>query len=105
MPGTALSAVLTGTVTDAQTGKPIAGATVSLGNPANAARTNAAGVYRLAIPSGRPTAVSVSARGYTASLSMGKVRAHSVTRADFKLNRRVPGKPNVPPFPGTFGKP
>lgn len=105
IPASALSAAITGIVTNAKTGKPVAGATLSLGNKANSARTDGTGHYRLAIPGGKTAAVFVSARGYSGALSMGKVAPHGLTTVDFKLNPRVPGQPDVPPFPGTFGKP
>jgi len=105
VPGRALTAAITGVVSNAKTGKPVFAAIVSLGNPHNAARTDRSGRYRLIIPGGRSTSVFVSARGYSGTLAVGKVGQRTVTRVDFKLNPRISGQPNVPPFPGTFGKP
>ena len=105
VPKSKLDSVLTGLVVNAKTGKPIAGATVSIGNGGEAVKSDAAGHYRLSIPSGVPTPVVVKARGYTGSLAEGKVAAHSVTKYTFKLSPLVPGKPGAPSFPGIFGKP
>jgi hypothetical protein len=68
-------------------------------------KTNTAGLYRIHIPSGHATPILVSARGYAGALAVGTVKPHTTTRFDVKLNPRIPGKPNVPPSPGTFGKP
>jgi hypothetical protein len=105
IPAAKLDAALVGTVVSAKTGKPIARATVSIGNGSQAVKTDTAGRYKLNIPSGIPTPVVVTARGYTGALAEGKVTPHSVTHYNFKLTPVVAGKPGAPSFPGTFGKP
>ncbi|MBM9507646.1 carboxypeptidase regulatory-like domain-containing protein [Actinacidiphila acididurans] len=60
--------VLAGTVTDASTGKPVQGATVTAGT--DTAKTDATGTYTLPVPAGTYD-VSVAAFGYTTATATG----------------------------------
>ncbi|MEV7811254.1 carboxypeptidase regulatory-like domain-containing protein [Streptomyces flaveolus] len=78
------SGTLTGTVTDAKTGGPVAGATV--GSGLDVATTGADGTYRLNLPAGEVGGLTVTAFGYAspAPLTVDIADGTTVTR-DFGL--------------------
>lgn len=82
----ARDSVVRGTVRDAQTREPIAGARVRIQGVgvSHSALTGAAGVYQLPIPNGDSLHISVERYGY-APLAMDAVRLESGIRLDFTL--------------------
>ncbi|MEU1369176.1 carboxypeptidase regulatory-like domain-containing protein [Streptomyces sp. NPDC005803] len=77
------SGILSGVVTDAKTGKPVAGATV--GSGADVASTLADGSYTLNLPAGTVEGLTVTMFGYTTTepitveITEGQTLAHDVT--------------------------
>lgn len=61
-PTGAFPGVLTGTITDASTGQPVAGALIQVGN--NVTLSFSSGLYVLVLPSGTASSLTVSAAGY-----------------------------------------
>lgn len=98
------TAVVSGTVVSAKSGKPIAGALLAVGRGPRRTRTNARGRYSLTFPAGVPAALSVAAKGYAGALAMGaKLKSHRSYRVDFKLNPKAPGHAGLPSPPTIFG--
>jgi hypothetical protein len=97
IPTSAYTATIHGTISDAKTHSPLAGASISLGDGKHQTHSNAFGDYRLAFPGGVPEAVSVVMNGYLGSLAMGKVQPHRSLKLNFKLYPRVSGQAPAPP--------
>ncbi|MFF5860019.1 carboxypeptidase regulatory-like domain-containing protein [Streptomyces sp. NPDC012751] len=78
------SGTLTGTVTDAKTGEPVAGATV--GSGLDVATTRADGTYTLNLPAGETGGITVTAFGYAsaAPVTLGIADGQALTH-DFAL--------------------
>jgi hypothetical protein len=93
---------ITGTVTDAVTGQPVAGAAVSYTN--GSARTDAGGQYTLAqVPAGQLT-LSTSATGYDSQSQTVTVTPDSSTTQDFALSPQ-PGSINGKVTDSSSGQP
>lgn len=82
--------VLTGRVTDAETGRPIQTAQISvLGSEGLGGVTNAEGVYRIQVPAGN-YAIAVELIGYASAREESvRVRAGETTTVDFALESRA----------------
>jgi hypothetical protein len=104
IPQSAYNARLHGTVTDAKSHSPLAGAvvTVSVGAK-HQTTTSALGKYSLTFPGGYAAPVTITMRGYFQFLAEGRVAPHKSYRLDVQLQRRTPG--GAPSPPSVFGKP
>jgi hypothetical protein len=101
VPASGYTGTIMGTVSDAKTHSPLAGAIISLGNGNHQVRSGAFGQYRLSFPAGPPVAVSVVMNGYIGALAMGRIQPHHSLRLDFNLLPKVAGQ--APPPPSLFG--
>lgn len=102
-PPSAYSAVIQGTVTDAKTHSPLAGALITVGSNNHVTLTGPFGRYRLSFPAGPPVPVQVTMKGYAGQLAMGSLSPHKKLTLDFKLTSIKPGHPAAPPAPTFFG--
>jgi hypothetical protein len=102
-PTRAYSSVVWGTVRDARTHKPIAGATVTVANGQRSVKTDAQGRYRIGFPGGVYVPVTAKHVGYAESLAMGMMPPHKTFHKDFTLVRASKNHPAPPPVPGSFG--
>jgi hypothetical protein len=91
-----------GTVRDAKSHQPLAGAIVYVGyRPDRRTVTNSAGKYSIAFPAQRSFPVEVKRTGYVGYLAAGTLRPHGSYRLDVSL-QRAGGTPEVPPPPIFF---
>ncbi|GAC1523303.1 MAG: hypothetical protein NVS2B16_31510 [Chloroflexota bacterium] len=99
------NAVLFGTVTDAATHSPLAGArvVVTTGAHASSATTGPFGGYSVKLPGGYFVSVNVTATGYVGQLSAGRVSAHRRFPLSFRLTRVIANQAVAPPPPAMFG--
>jgi hypothetical protein len=105
IPAKSYTATIVGTVRDARTRSPLAGALVAAVGGARSTHTDAFGRYSLTFPGGVMATVQVKMNGYAGELSIGKIPAHKKLRLDFKLIRSTPSHPAAPPAPSLFGTP
>lgn len=104
VPESDYTATLFGSVTDAATHSPLAGATIVLDNPHHFTKSDGFGHYSLKTPGSSVFSVTVSMRGYLGELMAGKVGPHRSYRLNFALKRATGGTPQAPPPPGLFGQ-
>lgn len=105
-PATMYKSVIYGTVTDAKTGSPLAGAIIKVGvTGKHVMVTNSFGKYRLSFPSGPAVPVTVTIQGYASPPAMGTLPAGKTYRLDFKLAPEKKGTSIIPPPPIVFGHP
>lgn len=105
IPSQAFTATLFGTITDAKTHSPLAGAIVKLGAGGRERKSDGFGRYKIAFPGGPMLTVTVTMPGYAQALTIGRVSAHHSLRLNFQLSRIVAGRPSAPPLPSVFGTP
>jgi hypothetical protein len=105
IPASAYTATIVGTVRDAGTKSPLAGALVVAADGSHKTRTNAFGQYTLRFPGGAMATVQVTMNGYAGQLSIGKVAPHGRLRLNFSLTQSSPSHPAAPPAPSLFGTP
>lgn len=103
IPGTAYTAILKGTVSDAKDNSPLAGAVVVVGTGQRRVRTDSFGGYIVRFPAGPPVSVRVTMQGYQGQLAIGSIDPHKTMHLDFKLSKVASGQ--APPAPTLFGTP
>lgn len=105
IPAAAFNAILYGTVTDATSHAPLAGAIVvaGIGSRSRVVKTDAFGRYSVKTAGGYFVSVNVKMTGYVGQLTAGRLAPGKRFQLNFRLQRENASKNTAPPPPSLFG--